>query len=68
MGRRAQGDGLDVNVVDPWGKRRPRFGVRQKAADSKAILDRMAKRDDLIDATLQEINYDLTGAGVGHSY
>ena len=63
LGRRAGKDKAHTNVVDPWGKRRPRFGVRQKAANSKAILERMQQRDDLVQATLAEIQYDLTGEG-----
>lgn len=63
LGRRAAQDKFQTNVVDPWGNRRPRFGVREKAARSKAILERMQMRDEVIDDALADIQYDLTGTG-----
>lgn len=66
LGRRAGRQSSSVpetNVVDPWGKRRPRFGTRQKAANSKAILERMQQRDQVITEALADISYDLTGEG-----
>ena len=65
LGRRAgQASSVpETNVVDPFGNRRPRFGTRQKAANSKAILERMQQRDEVIKEALADISYDLTGEG-----
>lgn len=48
-----------TNIVDPFGKRNVRRGLRERAnSQSKAIIDRMKQQEELLKRTLSEVQRD----------